>query len=1700
MVVTAFLLTLALLPLVHVPSFEATAPTFMTSSMSYEYHFSEPFVDLTSADRLFRIEGSDLDPRGGVPALPVFPVSLAVPPGQRLVDLVLSHSAPRMIELMTAYPTNPVEMAVDGEMAYCHEYAAEPWEATGSQVLEGVEVVGLTLRPLYWNVSTGALSFVEDFTLTLILEDVRPDYVGDMGRVREMVDNPEAVPDLLPFASSNVLPQGEYDHLIITSEALSSPFEELARWKGERDERGAVYEGVRSKVVTLEDILATKALWGSPSSHHGTGNDTQTVVRNMIVAAHREWGVDYVLIGGDDDVVPVRMVAAPIFDTEYRELPADIYYSGLDGDWDADGDGVYGELLSTFPTVRDEADLLAEVFVGRATVSTAEGAWNFVNKTMAYERGYVNQYANDILLIGERLDSAPTYGDDYKQEIFDEVLADEGLTSSTLYARDGTFSGPAVLAAMRSGVHVINHMGHGNFGSFAGVTSQDVQGLDNALPFLLYTQACMVAGFDERADDPGDCIAEEMVQGEGGAVAFIGNSRYGWYARGSTYGSSQRFDKAFFSQVYDGDVPELGRALAYSKESLYTSALSAGTMRWVYLELNLLGDPETSVHLSERATHDLEVRGIEVGRCIAGERCQVTVEVRNVGQSMDEGALRLLVDGETLGNAPVSLAPGEGMTVMMGWTPSGAGRHELVAVVACEGDESPENDRSDLEVMVDRRVTSDEHWSGEVVLSSGLLIAEGVTVTARDCHILLRSSPMLYRLTVNGAFLMDNCIYGGSPSVLDSAGGKLAMTECLMEGASLSLAQGARFGSLSLRNTSMVGGSGWQIEGANVVMTNSSAVAQEGEWLISDSTVAIDLVDGAGGHGLHLVNASGTVSRLSWTGGSSGLIVERCSGMTLHDLSFVGNAMDMDIKGDVTAHFIHDLRNVTLTAGPLAVLHGLDGTTLTGAFTSLYLVECHAVVVRGQRFQGAGTGLALIESHGIEVIGNAIENCTTGILAIGSQGTVWANDLLDNDAQVHQARSDLTFDRGYPRGGNHWSDMHGLDQMSGERQDAMGCDGIFDSPYEGGAYDRYPKVGRCSYLYDSPNASFIINAVPANRVDPVVLTHCGGSGIGIANWTWDLGDGNTAYGDRAVHTYLSLGTAPVLLTVTDHKGSTATATGEVLVVNLLPDCGFIVSPSRPAPGEAVRFEDRSSDRDGSISAWRWDFGDGGTSLEPEPEHTYQEEGEYLVSLTVMDAEGGSASTTQALAVGNDPPVATFVSAPSLITVLTDVRFTSQSHDPDGEVVSWAWSFGDGATGTGSSVVHRYSSLGTFQVTLEVWDEHGASSSVTASLTVRNSRPVADFEAPGSVLSLEEVHFVDLSYDLDGRVLGWSWDFGDGGTSTLASPAHIYKAPGDYAVTLTVMDDRRASSVKMAPVKVLNRLPQVAIEGPSGEHWSLEEMEFHAMASDMDGTVASFHWDMGDGRELEGQTVCHAYLCPGEYVVTLTCEDDAGGVANATIVVQVQNLIPLVGATYERSLDHPLELMFQSGAEDLDGSIASYDWRFGDGGSSAEAAPAHRYRRAGDYTVVLNVTDDRGAWAVAFANVTVVEGSLFLTGMTCEKADGEWVLEGTMVNEGPSLAYVTFYVNVTDGRAPLLLRMEYRLEPGERRAVEVGLGAHGEATVNATLGCEEGFDSDSRDNIWGARISDPGLNVPMGYVVVPLIGAIIAAAVVIVRRR
>ncbi len=1682
---TAFILT----PVLPAPSSGAES----AFSTTYEFDFSEPYVDLDTPERLYAISGLDIDGRGGVPALPVSSLFLAVPPGHELIDVEVRCATPRVIGFMEQYPTNPDEIALNGEHSFSYEYEGLPYDVTKNYILEGVEVIGLDLRPLYWDQGSGALSFVSGYTITLFYEQVRTEYIGDMDRIRDLVDNPQVVPDLPRYTASNLLPAGEYEHLIITSQGLSAPFLELAEWKGERNELGSVHQDISSTVVRLEDVLADSQFWGDPRSHGNTGNDTQTIVRNFIIAAHQEWGVEYVLLGGDDEVIPARMLVAPVYDTDYDELPGDIYYSGLDGDWDNDGDGAYGELLSGLN--EDEADLLGEVFVGRATVSTVDQAWNFVNKTIGYEMGYSNQYADDILLIGEKLDDEPTYGDDYKDEVWNMVLADEGLDRSTLYEEDGTFSGSAVLAAMDSGVHVINHMGHGNFGYLADLMNYNVRGLENELPFIFYTQACMVAGFDEKTYAPGDCIAEEFVQGEGGTVAFIGNSRYGWYSPGSTAGSSQKFDISFFSQVYDDDVTDLGRALSYSKEEWAGSASSSGTMRWVYLELNLLGDPETRVHVPGRAVHDLAVMEVGIDRPMLGEPSPVTVRVQNRGQSDDSGTFGLLVDGVLMSSTPVSLGVGESVTIALDWTPAEHTTVTITARLVCAEDQRPENDLVTVRRMVDRRVTSDETWTGNRTLAGGLLIDPLMTVDMLDCDLTLQPSELPYRFTVQGTLSLNGSTVQGSPFFIESEGGDLDIFSSHLNGMSSAPISTLSGGTMSLRDATIEGGAGWRTDGTSFSVLNATLIGQTGEWLLSNSSADLNHLEGLEGDGMRLLNMTGTVTSSSWTGGSSGLSIDMCTGLTLHDLSLQGNGMDMGIFGNVRSHFEHDLENVSLTYGPLRILLDLDGETVQNATGSLYLVGCKDVFVKSSLFGSSGNGLALVDSSNVEVSGNSFENCSVGLLAIDSEGLVWGNDLLFNDQQAALVRSNITFGKGYPIGGNHWSDMSGADAKSGQDQDMAGADGMFDTAYDAGdIQDRYPKVERCSSIHDLPNASFTMDAAQANRADALTFTSNSYSGIGIANYTWDLGDGHLAHGPSVTHTYGSLGTVHVVLTVTDHHGRTDHAERLVQVVNLDPVCDFSITPDDPAPGETVKFHDLSRDRDGHVVSWHWDFGDGSVSDLSSPEHVFVNDGDYLVSLTVIDVDGGSDTTSRILAVGNDPPVAAFFWSPTSVTTLVEVLFASTSSDPDGTLTSWSWDFGDGSSGSGSTVRHRYSALGAYSVTLTVTDEDGANASLSKSLMVINSRPVAAFTAPAEVESLLDVQFLDRSYDLDGSVKSWSWAFGDGGTSNVQSPSHTYLTPGIYTVELTVTDDRGWTSKTSSSISVTNRLPTVDLTVPQGEHWSLDVLEFSASGQDPDGTVVTYAWDMGDGIVLEGPNVTHSYLAPGNYTVTVTCHDNSGGAAFNESEMIILNLLPNADVHLEQG-DHPLELMFTALAEDDDGNIASYNWSFGDGTFGIGASVVHRYQQEGGYEILLTVMDDAKGVAEARAQATVSLSSILLSSaeLIFDKDEG-WILNGEIFNDGTVPVSVTLFVEA----GGMWFLKEYNITGGSSASIDLTLTNFEQGNVTVKVLTPDDWDSDVQDNEWTTYV-ERGETFPYWLVGVAIAGIALALIAIYIRK-
>jgi PKD repeat protein len=261
--------------------------------------------------------------------------------------------------------------------------------------------------------------------------------------------------------------------------------------------------------------------------------------------------------------------------------------------------------------------------------------------------------------------------------------------------------------------------------------------------------------------------------------------------------------------------------------------------------------------------------------------------------------------------------------------------------------------------------------------------------------------------------------------------------------------------------------------------------------------------------------------------------------------------------------------------------------------------------------------------------------------------------------------------------------------------------------------------------------------------------------------------------------------------------------------NQLPVAAF-TAPSCTV-GVPCSFEDQSTDADGKIAARSWSFGDGETSTDAKPTHTFVSAASLTVTLQVTDDAGGSKSISASVIVtapANQPPVAAF-DTPSC-TAGVPCQFTDASTDGDGQISIRSWAFGDGETSSGTNPSHTFAAANGYTVTLTVTDDKGASKSVTLSLTVAapisaNLPPVAAFGSPSCSAGVP-CRFSDGSSDSDGNVAIRSWSFPDG-TASDASPLTTFASAGTYSVTLTVIDDDGASnSVSHDVVVAPNSLP------------------------------------------------------------------------------------------------------------------------------------------------------------------------------------------------------------------------------------------------------------------------------------------------------
>lgn len=295
--------------------------------------------------------------------------------------------------------------------------------------------------------------------------------------------------------------------------------------------------------------------------------------------------------------------------------------------------------------------------------------------------------------------------------------------------------------------------------------------------------------------------------------------------------------------------------------------------------------------------------------------------------------------------------------------------------------------------------------------------------------------------------------------------------------------------------------------------------------------------------------------------------------------------------------------------------------------------------------------------------------------------------------------------------GNYWDDYIGNDTNN---------DGIGDDPYhifENESIDWFPLMHPITHY---PLADFLFSPVFPSTADAISFTSVSNDSDGfIESWFWDFGDNHTSIEQNPVHQFQSSGNYSVTLSVTDNLEMKNSTEKTVIVLNIPPTASFKFNPKNPTDIQLVSFEDISTDTDGVILNWTWEFGDNHTSFEQNPVHQFADDNIYIVNLTVLDDSGDMDSFSQSITVSNVAPVASFTFTFSNVTALADqpIYFHDASIDPDGSIVSREWSFDDGSNSSEKNPSHIFSQKGSYTVSLTVIDDDGETTEVTKKITV-----------------------------------------------------------------------------------------------------------------------------------------------------------------------------------------------------------------------------------------------------------------------------------------------------------------------------------------------------------------------------------------------
>ncbi len=489
------------------------------------------------------------------------------------------------------------------------DYLARERELNAPRAIESRTVIGnrevLTIGMIPFDIDSASGQATGFASITVEFSGSENLLVSQLSSSKQLMELTQVDTKSRVNKSAAALGSGAPEYLIVTGQTLADAFAPLAKWK--------TMKGLTAETVTMDEVLAMS-----------TGIDDAEKLRNFLIDKYNS-GTRYVLLGGDETVVPIRYA----FAANTTSMPTvdllqicDLYFGDVNGVWDVDGDGVYGE-----PT-QDSADLNSELLVGRLPVCTPEQVTAYISKLIKYEQ---NPNNGDYGYLNKSLFIAADQMRDYGEGVGEHVLLAQSLpsyvvsdTTDLIEAPTGIADNPAYplasssIAKLSEGWGIISLLIHGRVDGWVVRSNKynqwpksfiltadgadDTHGFlpniaSNGMPGLVYSIGCNNGAFD--MDTPPfpsanpSVVTAFLAKPDGGAVAFVGYSRWGWVA------TSWQVEKAFFDYLYNVNNNP-AEALRYAKlQSTYYRDECYG--------LNYNGDPEMKIWTDAPRTLSLSV-------------------------------------------------------------------------------------------------------------------------------------------------------------------------------------------------------------------------------------------------------------------------------------------------------------------------------------------------------------------------------------------------------------------------------------------------------------------------------------------------------------------------------------------------------------------------------------------------------------------------------------------------------------------------------------------------------------------------------------------------------------------------------------------------------------------------------------------------------------------------------------------------------------------------------------------------------------------------------------------------------------------------------------------------------------------------------------------------------------------------------------